>query len=174
MRLLPNRGNNLRRRQYRKLQKLDVAEISSQHRPVPVAALWQFGGYGQNNAPDGAYQVQAGADIPTWGKSVLSVDAIYSLFRDSVWTSLAPGSNDANRVPIPPFLPQTLTATISNNEAVMGVARYTTGPLKLYAGYEWIRYMAPSDSQTALHRGRLRLQHGFWRQRPRRATRFCR
>src|SRR5882724_6590358 len=113
------------------------------------AALWQFGGYGQNNASDGAYQFQVGADIPTWGKGVLSVDAIYSYVRNSVSVALAPGSNDANGVPIPPFLPQTLTATISDNSAVMLVAKYTTGPLKLYAGYEHIRYSAPSDPQTA-------------------------
>ncbi len=30
----------------------------------------------------------------------------------------------------------------------MLLARYTNGPLKLYAGYEHIRYMAPSDPQT--------------------------
>jgi predicted porin len=114
-----------------------------------AAALWQFGGYGQNNASRGAYQFQAGADIPTWGKDVLSVDAIYSYVRDSVSLALAPGTNDANGVPIPPFLPQTLTATISDNQAVMLVAKYTTGPLKVYAGYEHIRYMAPSNPQTA-------------------------
>ena len=114
-----------------------------------AAALWQFGGYGQNNASDGAYQFGAGADIPTWGKDVLSVDAIYSYVRDSVSLALAPGSNDANGMPIPPFLPQTLTATISNNTAVMFVAKYTTGSLKLFAGYEHIRYAAPSDPQTA-------------------------
>ena len=114
-----------------------------------AAALWQFGGYAQNNASNGAYQFQAGGDIPTWGNGVLSVDAIYSHVRDSVSLALAPGSNNANGVPIPPFLPQTLTATISDNKAVMLVAKYTNGPLKLYAGYEHIRYMAPSDPQTA-------------------------
>ena len=114
-----------------------------------AAALWQFGGYAQNNASNGAYQFQVGGDIPTWGKGVLSVDAIYSYVRDSVSLALAPGSNDPNGVPIPPFLPQTLTATISDNEAVMLVAKYTNGPLKLYAGYEHIRYMAPSNPQTA-------------------------
>ena len=114
-----------------------------------AAALWQFGGYAQNNASNGAYQFQAGGDIPTWGNGVLSVDAIYSHVRDSVSLALAPGSNNANGVPIPPFLPQTLTATISDNEAVMLVAKYTNGPLKLYAGYEHIRYMAPSHPQTA-------------------------
>ena len=70
--------NNLRRRQYRSLQIFDVPEISSRYRPVPRGSVWQFGGYGQNNASNGAYQFQAGADIPTIGKDVLSVDAIYS------------------------------------------------------------------------------------------------
>ena len=87
-----------------------------------AAALWQFGGYAQNNASNGAYQLQIGADIPTWGKSVLSLDAIYSYVRDSVSLSLAPGSNNANGMPIPPFLPQTLTATISDNTGMMFVA----------------------------------------------------
>src|SRR4029077_12811462 len=69
-----------------------------------VAALWQFGGYAQNNASNGAYQFGARADIPTGGKGVLSADAIYSDVRDAVSVALAPGSNDANGVPIPPFL----------------------------------------------------------------------
>jgi predicted porin len=114
-----------------------------------AAALWQFGGYGENNASNGAYQFGVGADIPTWGKDVLSVDAIYSHVTDSVALALAPGTNDTFGMPIPPFLPQTLTATLSNNTAAMFVAKYTTGPLKLYAGYEYIRYTAPSDPQTA-------------------------
>ena len=95
-----------------------------------AAALWQFGVYDANNASKGAYQVQVGADIPTWGKGVLSFDAIYSY------------------IPIPPFLPQTLTATISDNRAVMVVAKYVSGPMKVYAGYEHIEYTAPSDPQT--------------------------
>jgi predicted porin len=114
-----------------------------------AAALWQFGGYAQNNAADGAYQFQAGADIPTLGKGVLSVDAIYSSVRDAVAMSLGPGSNDANGVPIPPFLPQTLRARISDNSGVMLLARYGIGRLKLYGGYERIRFTAPSDPQTA-------------------------
>jgi predicted porin len=114
-----------------------------------VAALWQFGGYGENNASNGAYQLGVGGDIPTWGKDVLSVDAIYSHVKDSVALALAPGANDAFGMPIPPFLPQTLTATLSDNTAAMFVAKYTTGQLKLFAGYEHIRYTAPSDPQTA-------------------------
>ena len=98
------------------------------------AALWQFGGYAQNNASNGAYQFQAGADISTWNNDVLSVDAIYSHVRDSVSLALAPGSNAASGVPVSPFSPQALTATISDNSAVMLVSKYTTRPLKLYAG----------------------------------------
>lgn len=114
-----------------------------------VAALWQFGGYNQNNASHGAYQGGFGADIPTAGKGVLSFDAIYSYVKDTVSLGLAPGSNDANGIPIPPFLPQTLTATISDNSAVMLVAKYSIQRVKLYAGYERITYLAPSDPQFA-------------------------
>ena len=114
-----------------------------------IAALWQFGGYDQNNGSRGAYQFGVGGDIPTWGKDVLSVDAIFSRVRDSVALALAPGANDAFGMPIPPFLPQTLTATISDNTAAMFVAKYTTGALKLFTGYEHIRYAAPSDPQAA-------------------------
>jgi len=114
-----------------------------------AAALWQFGGYAQNNASNGAYQFQIGADIPTSGKGALSFDAIYSYVRDAVSLALGPGSTDANGVPIPPFLPQALTATISDNYAVLLLAKYSIQRLKLYAGYERITYMAPSDPQTA-------------------------
>ena len=114
-----------------------------------VAALWQFGGYEQNNSSIGAYQVQAGGDIAMRGNDVLSVDAIYSYVTNAAAISLGPGSNDAHGSPMPPFLPQTLTATISDNEAVMLVAKYAAGPWKLYAGYEHIRYMAPSDPQSS-------------------------
>jgi predicted porin len=117
--------------------------------PLHAAAFWQFGGYRENNASNGAYQGQLGADIPTWGKDVLSIDAIYSYVQDAVSMGLSAGSLNAAGVPIPPFLPQTLTATVSDNEAVMVVAKYTSGPLKWYAGYEHIEYMKPSDPQTA-------------------------
>jgi predicted porin len=114
-----------------------------------AAALWQVGGYDENNGSNGAYQFQLGATIPTWGKDEFSVDAIYSHVKDSVALALAPGANNASGTPIPPFLPQTLTATISDNTAAMLVAGYAAGALKLYAGYEYIRFGAPSDPQVA-------------------------
>ena len=114
-----------------------------------VAALWQFGGYEQNNPSQGAYQFQVGGDVPNLANGTLSFDAIYSNVRNAVSLSLGPGSNDPNGTPIPPFLPQNLTATISDNSSVMLLARYTNGPLKLYAGYEWIQFTKPSDPVTA-------------------------
>src|SRR5262249_40776332 len=53
--------------------------------------------------------------------------------------------------PLPPFLPQILTATISDQASVMLLAKYTNGPLKLYAGYEWIQFLPPSNPQTAFN-----------------------
>jgi predicted porin len=131
-----------------------LAGIANEYRltvgQARVAAIWQFGGYGQNNASNGAYQVGGvGGDIPNLANGVLSVDAIYSYVRDSTAIAVAGGPTDVNGTPIPPFLPQALTATISDNRAVMLLARYTNGPLKLYAGYEQIKYSAPSDPQTA-------------------------
>ena len=71
-----------------------------------------------------------------------------AISRILVALSLRPGPMPPTKA-IPPFLPMTLTATISDNTAVMFVAKYTNGPLKLFAGYEHIRYKAPSDPQTA-------------------------
>jgi hypothetical protein len=62
-----------------------------------AAALWQFGGYGQNNGANGAYQVQAGADIPNLANGTLSFDAIYSYVRDAVSLSLGRTSFLRNR-----------------------------------------------------------------------------
>jgi len=114
-----------------------------------AAALWQFGGYGQNNAAEGAYQGQVGADIHNLGSGVLSVDVIYSYVRDAVATSLTGNPMNANGLPIAPFTPQFLTATISDDTSVMALAKYTVGHLNLYGGYEWIQYAPPSNPQTS-------------------------
>jgi len=42
-------------------------------------------------------------------------------------------------------LPQVLTATLSDNTSVMLVSKYSNGPVKLFAGYEFIRYAPPSN-----------------------------
>jgi predicted porin len=106
-----------------------------------VAALWQFGGYDLNNASTGAYQLQLGGDVPNLAGGALSLDAIGSYVQNSVSIGLA-GST------FPAVLPQVLTATLSNNSSVMLVGKYSNGPLKLFAGYEFIRYAPPSNPGT--------------------------
>ncbi|HMC67279.1 MAG TPA: porin [Gemmataceae bacterium] len=100
-----------------------------------AAALWQFGGYSQNNGSNGAYQFQIGGDIPNLANGMLSFDAIYSHVTDAVAIALAGNPLGPAGNPLPPWLPQVLTATISDDTSVMLLARYTNGPIKLYAGY---------------------------------------
>ncbi len=108
-----------------------------------IGALWQFGGYDLGNASNGAYQLQFGGDIKNLANGTLSLDAIGSYVRDAVSLGLS-GNPTVNGVPVPPFLPQTLTATISDDSSVMLLGKYTNGPVKLFAGYEWIQYAPPS------------------------------
>jgi predicted porin len=103
-----------------------------------VAALWQFGGYDLNNAATGSYQLQVGGDIPNLAGGTLSVDAIGSFVQNAVSLGLA-GST------FPALLPQVLTATLSDDSSVMLVAKYSNGPLKLFAGYEFIQFAPPSN-----------------------------
>jgi predicted porin len=107
-----------------------------------VAALWQFGGYDLNNASTGAYQLQLGGDIPNLAGGTLSLDAIGSFVQNAVSIGLAGNT-------LPAVLPQVLTATLSDNTSVMLVGKYSNGPLKLFAGYEFIRYAPPSHPGTS-------------------------
>jgi predicted porin len=106
-----------------------------------AAALWQFGGYTQNNPTNGAYQAEMGVDVPRLAGGTLSLDAIGSYAKDAV--SLALSGNT-----LPAVLPQVFTATISDQSSVMLLGKYAHGPLSLYAGYEWIEFAPPSDPQN--------------------------
>jgi hypothetical protein len=113
LRLLTDRlsGNNLRRRQYPKLQTLDVAEISDQHRLLPGSGAVAVRRLRREQCLQWSILVRSGRRYPHVGQGcALSVDAIYSHVTDSVALALAPGTNNAFGMPIPPFLPQTLKA----------------------------------------------------------------
>src|SRR5712692_9738171 len=107
-----------------------------------VAALWQFGGYGLNNAATGSYQFQVGGDITNLAGGTLSLDAIGSHVQNAVSIALAGNT-------LPAVLPQVLTATLSDDTGVMLLGKYTNGSLKVYGGYEWIRYAPPSNAFAA-------------------------
>ena len=107
-----------------------------------AAALWQVGGYDLNNASNGAYEFQVGGDAPLGNYGKLSLDAVYSHVTDAVSTaSLSTAALAAK-------YPGTLAATISNDDGVMLLAKYTWGPVKVYGGYEHILFSKPSDPQT--------------------------
>jgi predicted porin len=91
-----------------------------------VAALWQFGGYSLNNAATGSYQLQLGGDIANLAGGTLSLAAIGSYVQNAVSIGLAGNT-------LPAVLPQVLTATLSDDSSVMLVAKYSNGPVKLFA-----------------------------------------
>jgi predicted porin len=107
-----------------------------------VAALWQFGGYSLNNAATGSYQLQIGGDIANLAGGMLSLDAIGSHVQNAVSIALAGNT-------LPAVLPQVLTATLSDDTSVMLLGKYSNGPVKLFAGYEYIRYAPPSHPFAA-------------------------
>jgi predicted porin len=106
-----------------------------------AAGLYQFGGYGWNNASTNAWEGQVGGDIPMGGYGTLSLDAIYSKVIDAV-------SLSSLSAPVAPAAVGTLGATISDDSSVMLLAKYTIGPWKFYGGYENILFQAPSNFQT--------------------------
>ena len=107
-----------------------------------VAALWHFGGYGLNNASTGSYQFQLGGNFANLAGGTLSLDAIGSYVQNAVSVTLAGN-------PLPAVLPQVLTATLSDDSSVMLVGKYSRGPLKVFAGYEYIVYARPSNPYAA-------------------------
>ena len=107
-----------------------------------VAALWQFGGYSLNNGATGSYQFQLGGDIANLAGGTLSLDAIGSHVQNAVSIALAGNT-------LPAVLPQVVTATLSDDTSVMLVGKYSNGPLKLFAGYEYILYAPPSNPYAA-------------------------
>ncbi len=112
-----------------------------------IAALGQFGGYNDNNGSKGAWEGQFGGDFRI-GPGTLSLDGIYDYTQDAVALSLSGAPTNNFGVPTATMLPQTLTAQLSNNTAVMALAKYTVDRLRLYAGYEWMQFAPPSDPFT--------------------------
>jgi predicted porin len=118
-----------------------------------AAALWQFGGYELNNGARGAYEGQIGGDVHTMGGGVLSFDAIVDYARDAVALSLAGAPTNFEGMPTGTMLPQTLTATLSNNTSAMALAKYAIDRFKVYFGYEWMQFAPPSDPFVVPHTG---------------------
>jgi predicted porin len=133
------------------------------------AAYGQVGGYNQGNAANGGAQGDVGADFHV-GPGLLSFDTIGAWKKDAV--SLGSGlAGPVDQQGQPIFIntgglllnptagclgtgkgctPINFeSVSISNNTSVMATAKYEVNKLRLYAGYEYIHFGAPSDPQTA-------------------------
>jgi predicted porin len=107
-----------------------------------LGAIYQVGGYDQNNGTQGEWGAQIGKDFNFGAYGKLSLDAIYTVDKGAVSSSaLTPAQNL--------LFPGTIAATISDENSVMLLAKYTYRQLKLYGGYEYIDYSNPSSPVTA-------------------------
>jgi Lactonase, 7-bladed beta-propeller len=70
----------------------------------PPPPLWQFGGYAQNNATNGALEGQLGGDFRL-GRGTLSLDAIYNLNAVALSLAGAPGAGTLTEVEMVATLP---------------------------------------------------------------------
>jgi len=106
-----------------------------------LGAIYQVGGYENNNAAQNEWGAQIGKDFDFGANGKLSVDAIYTENQGAVKAAaLSAAQNLA--------FPGTLAATISDDTSVMLLAKYTYHQLRLYAGYENITYANPSTPLT--------------------------
>lgn len=109
----------------------------------------QFGGYDLGNSARGVIEGSLGADFNA-GPGLLSVDSVAGYTRDAVSEILIGAAvNPLTGLGIATSAPTTLQASISDNTNVLGVAKYTVDKLRLYLGYEWMRFAPPSDIPTS-------------------------
>jgi predicted porin len=110
--------------------------------PFRVAAATQLSSAGDNSR--NIVQGQVGVDY-----AGLSLDAIVGHSRDAI--SAAPLA--VGFTPTPALLANAgnglVAGTVSDNTGVMLLGRYAIGPVKLYAGYENIRFANPAVPLTA-------------------------
>jgi predicted porin len=99
--------------------------------------LYQFGK--GDSSPGEAWQGNLGFDYAGF-----SVDGVYTLKKDAISAGSLSAAQIATGVP-----EDSLTATISDNEAYTLDASYSAGPAKLFAGYEHIHFENPSLPITA-------------------------
>ncbi len=106
-----------------------------------AAAMVQTGGFEQGNGAQGLYEAQVGGDF-----GGLSVDAIYTHLTDAVsaaaYVPAIGGTLSATQLAA--VNAQQLTATLSDNDAVTLLAKYTWHAWTVYGGYEHIGFDNPT------------------------------
>ena len=101
-----------------------------------LSAIAQFGGIDAGNGAQSEFQAGAGGDFHV-GPGLLSLDFVGGHATDAVNLGLSSLNGGTNNF---------LSATISDNTMFMAGAKYTVDRLKLFAGYEFVHYAAPSDT----------------------------
>ena len=114
--------------------------------PVRIGALAQVGGYGANNGAQAVYEGQIGGDIGLGAYGALSLDGVLSFDKGAI--SSAPLSAAQNAIN-----PGTLAATISDDDSLMLLAKWTYGQFRLSGGYEYIKFQNPSSPQLGTFTG---------------------
>jgi hypothetical protein len=119
-----------------------------------VGAIVQVGGYDNNNATQNEWGVSIGKDVNFGDAGKFSFDVIYTQDQGAIKAaSLSAAQNAVN--------PGTLAATISDDQSVMVVGKYTYNQLKLYAGYEYITFANPSNPVTTGFTGIAGIPYAF-------------
>jgi predicted porin len=103
-----------------------------------VTAFVQMGGYDLNNATQGQWGAGIGKDIDFGPYGKLSFDVIYTEDKGAVKAAALSAAQDLK-------FPGTLAATISDDNSIMAVAKYSYNQLRVYAGYEYITFANPSN-----------------------------
>lgn len=107
-----------------------------------VGALVQTGGYGLNNATQSSYGVQVGKDFDAGRYGRFSADAIYTNDKGAVAAGTLSAAQNA-------LYPNTIAATISDDQSFMLLGKYTYDKIRLFAGYEYIDFANPSSPLTS-------------------------
>jgi predicted porin len=109
--------------------------------------LLHLAGFYKFNGSNGAGRTAVQADL---GGSLAGadVDAFYSKVRSSINAS-ALSVAQAGALPAQYTISNSLAATVSDNTAYALMARYALNPVKLFGGYEYIKYVNPSTPLSA-------------------------
>jgi predicted porin len=109
----------------------DTLKYTFAHGPVRLAVSYQFGKKGFE--PEGSISGDIGVNF-----AGLSVDATYGVVRGAIFASSLTAAQNA-------MAPGTLAGRISDNTGYSLMGSYHLKPVKIYAGYEHMRFANPKD-----------------------------
>ncbi len=109
---------------------------------IHVGALYKFSG--SNGGASTAFQANLGGEY-----AGASVDAFYSKINDAISASALTPAQVAGLPKLGFSATNSVAATVSDNTALALMGLYKWDPLKIFAGYEHIKYANPSHPLSA-------------------------